>query len=236
MTHNTKLDSIKAKINALLSKTVDRGCTEAEASAAISMVNKLLIQHNLSLDELDVINGEFIQVNVGFGTLKYAQHLLYCSVIAEMCGVKCWVEKNDIEASVVYMGMASDVQLAEYLMKTISAAMFNETEKFKHTLLYINTSLPRKSLSTSFQNEFGRRIYYRIKQLIAEQRIAESQNLSDSRALVVVAKSKRIEQQFEKTGLKLHKITSGTRTRSKSAAAAGAAAADRVNLHRPLAG
>lgn len=45
-------EKIAAKIRALRAKTVENGCTEAEALSAAEMLAKLLAQYNMTLDWL----------------------------------------------------------------------------------------------------------------------------------------------------------------------------------------
>lgn len=45
-------DRLVGQIRALLDKTVDRGCTEAEAASAAAMVEKLVLRHAIDLDNL----------------------------------------------------------------------------------------------------------------------------------------------------------------------------------------
>ena len=40
------------KIRALLAKTIENGCTEAEAMAAIEIAQKLMTEHEISLEDL----------------------------------------------------------------------------------------------------------------------------------------------------------------------------------------
>ena len=50
-------DKLTIRIRALLAKTVDRGCTEAEALAAASKAKALMDEHQVSLTDLDDSEG-----------------------------------------------------------------------------------------------------------------------------------------------------------------------------------
>ena len=52
----TELTRVKARIKALVDKTVSNGCTEAEAMAAAEMVGRLLEWHNPKLPVIDLMN------------------------------------------------------------------------------------------------------------------------------------------------------------------------------------
>ncbi|KKN41482.1 hypothetical protein LCGC14_0722960 [marine sediment metagenome] len=58
----TDRDSIIEKVQALLAKVPERGATEAEAATALEMAHRLLLKHNLSMAEVEMISGEAGQV------------------------------------------------------------------------------------------------------------------------------------------------------------------------------
>ena len=54
MTAAADLDKLKSRIQALRAKTVQNGCTEAEALSAAAKVAELLDQYDLSLSDVDL--------------------------------------------------------------------------------------------------------------------------------------------------------------------------------------
>ena len=63
----TELTRVKARIKALVDKTVSNGCTEAEAMAAAEMVGRLLERHALSMEEIDVREERCVQIEIPIG-------------------------------------------------------------------------------------------------------------------------------------------------------------------------
>src|SRR5262249_15499778 len=61
---STELDRVKAKIHALATKTVDRGCSEDEEMSAMEKVGKLLEQYNLTMEECDVREEKCVSVKI----------------------------------------------------------------------------------------------------------------------------------------------------------------------------
>ena len=51
---STERDRLKARIAALLAKTVENGCTEGEALSAAAKVAELLDRHALSLSDVEI--------------------------------------------------------------------------------------------------------------------------------------------------------------------------------------
>ncbi|RYJ03496.1 MAG: DUF2786 domain-containing protein, partial [Acetobacteraceae bacterium] len=54
MDQQTELAKVKARIRALAAKTVERGCSEAEAMAAAAKVGELLEVYGLSMSEVEL--------------------------------------------------------------------------------------------------------------------------------------------------------------------------------------
>jgi hypothetical protein len=238
VTQNEELAKVKERIRNMAARTVSAGCTEAEANQAMIKVGELLEQYNLSMSEVDVRAETCIQMVCGTGKLKLAQHAVFTFSLGRFCNVKCWSSKAAKEWTFVFFGLESDVQMASYLFQVIDRAMATEVARYKHTPEYQFASVHRKRLSNSFQNGFAYRINERLARLSYDAEVARQANptMSSSTALVVVAKSKRVEEEFRKTGTRLRMRTNATRTTEHGSAAAGRAAGDKVNLSRPVEG
>lgn len=53
MSDQEKRTALLDKISALLAKTQQRGCTEAEATAAAELAQKLMVKHGITLGDLE---------------------------------------------------------------------------------------------------------------------------------------------------------------------------------------
>lgn len=110
------------KVKALLSKTTEAGCTEAEAQAAVAMANKLITQHNLSLEEVknttdEDIWGEGKIMESGKFTLNIG---LAVSVVENYFFVKSVLFKNQIRGvgrgfKLCFYGKKENVITAKYV-------------------------------------------------------------------------------------------------------------------------
>jgi hypothetical protein len=66
MSQQTELEKVKARIRALAARTVDRGCTEAEAIAAAQKVGELLEVYGLSMSEVELRQEACVQKTMVF--------------------------------------------------------------------------------------------------------------------------------------------------------------------------
>ena len=234
MTQHEELARVKKKIQSMLNMTTSRGCSEAEASFAMEQVGKLLVQFNLSMDQVTLSDEPLIRMTVGTGTQKRAQNSTYMSALATFCGVKVWFHKvPKKEICYNFYGLESDVQMASYLANMILRAIKTETDTYKATPEYRYADVHRKRLSTSFQNGMCQRIRSRLQEITSKNR-AETEAAGTSTELVVIAKDKKVDASFRKLGLKLTVATTWTRSTESSSHRAGSQAGDRVNFNRPI--
>ena len=132
-----ELDKVLSRIQALRGKTVEQGCTEAEALLAAGKVAELLDQYGLTLSEIDMKRqscaGEGIETN-----RRRRSPLDECAgVIAVFCDCRSWYEitpQGNIRH--IFFGLPADVAGARYLYERIDEAFETETSQFKRSELY----------------------------------------------------------------------------------------------------
>jgi hypothetical protein len=234
MAQHEELARVKARIIALSNMVVERGASLQEANFAMEQVGKLLLQFNLTMDELALVDERVVTLAVGTGTQKRAQHSLYMGSVAHFCDCKVWFSRTPTEIVYNFFGIEADVQMAVYLAQVIMRALKYETNAYKKTGEYIFAPVHRKRLTNSFQNGMAERIADRLDALAASSARDRQTLGGDSTALVVASKGKRIDAEFKKMGLRLKTVTTYTRTTSSDSYRAGAEAGNRVNLHRPI--
>ena len=82
MSQQTELEKVKMRIRALAARTVDRGCSEAEALAAAQKVGELLEVYGLTMSEVELREETCIQREVIFtGPRLQALSAIFLSVI-----------------------------------------------------------------------------------------------------------------------------------------------------------
>ena len=107
--HTADLEKLKARIQALRSKTVENGCTEEEALSAAAKVADLLDQYDLSLTDIELREEPCERAE--FETRRKQSIPLDACIpaIAEFTDCKVWREKNQLgEFRFVFFGMRPD--------------------------------------------------------------------------------------------------------------------------------
>lgn len=251
-----ELSRVKAKIQKLAAKTIDNGCTEHEANAAMDKIGELLMLFNLSLDEV-LLNTEHCIQSIYWTGMRRGMKISYCTcAIASFCDCILYRTRGDNKQGFGYsfFGLESDVQMAMYLCNLIDKAIQTEVEKYKSTdpvYVHRDTWAHRKTLSSNFIKGMAINIRNRLDDMKEDRRRQEEdkhyddlKNLREhlsalnptSREIVPihVQKKKKVKDAFGSLGIKLSHYA-GTRSVSHSGARqAGAAAGARVNLSRPI--
>ncbi len=202
------LDKVLSRIQALRAKTVEQGCTEAEALLAAGKVAELLDQYGLTLSEIDMKTqscaGEGVETN-----RRRRSPLDECAGgIAAFCDCRSWYEmtpKGYIRH--IFFGLPADVAGARYLYEKIEEAFETETAAFKRSELYdAHPSAQRRSATTSFQAGLGHGICTKLKRLKAERDAAF--RVSGGRDLVPL-KENVIEDELAALGMRLKVLQTG---------------------------
>ncbi len=203
-----ELDKVLSRIQALRGKTVEQGCTEAEALLAAGKVAELLDQYGLTLSEIDMKGqacaGEGIETN-----RRRRSPLDECAgAIAGFCDCRSWYEimpQGNIRH--IFFGLRADVAGARYLYEKIEEAFETETAAFKRSELYDSHPSPkRRSATTSFQAGLGHGICTKLSRLKAER--AAALRASGGRDLVPV-KRDVIEDELAAMGMRLKAVQAG---------------------------
>ncbi|RYF20646.1 MAG: DUF2786 domain-containing protein [Oxalobacteraceae bacterium] len=122
MTQQTELEKVKARIRLFLDRTVENGCTEAEAMEAMGRVGSLMKQYNLTMSEVELRKTEMVTVKTKIYGRK-RRPLDTCIVsLASFCECKVWHSKSKAGNYYSFFGHETDAQMAVYLYDVISSA------------------------------------------------------------------------------------------------------------------
>lgn len=220
------------RIRAMQAKAENEASTEAEAIQAAAMAARLMSKHEVTDEELSLIEGggDGIQMQrVNHGTkkmhfaLKYAAH-----GIEALTETRGYVGTNWIdEQRLVWTGLDSDVEMAVYLSLLIKGAADRAWRDHAKGRFFRNRTLSRKS----FLIGFGRRITERLIELSQERKAARS---STGTALVL-RKDALIENYLADQDIDISE-TRPRKTMIDENYDHGASAANDLNLSRPLEG
>ena len=236
MDQQTEFSKVKARIRALAAKTVERGCSEAEAMAAAAKVGELLDVYGLSMSEVELREENCVQRRAAFaGPARTALRWLYPALL-RFCECRGW---TDGRQDFVLFGLEPDVQMAEWLLHVVARALANEEARYRAGPAYAARREAPQAVLRSFRYGFADRLSKRLDEVadaraaaMAERRAATGQG-SASTALVV-AKERKLDEAFRGLGVRLRTTYSSATVRDRVAFRSGAEAGGRVGLERPV--
>lgn len=116
-------DAISRRIRALRQKTIENGCTEAEALAAAQLLTDLLAKYNMTMDEAELRESPFAHHCerhtdwVGDRLWKIA------AAVSELTGARYWAQAPGMPVSIDFFGFAHEVEVARYMLEICANAM-----------------------------------------------------------------------------------------------------------------
>jgi hypothetical protein len=217
-----ELDKLKGRIQGLRAKTIDNGCTEAEALLAAAKVAELLDRYDLSLTDVEIREAPCEQRAYETRRKKRIPLDDCIGAIANFCDCRVWREKNaEGEARYVFFGLRSDVEVAHYLTEVVDAAVRSELGRFKTSAAYQRfRHQDRHVANASFTLGMVASIADKLTAMKAGR---DQANNSTGRGLVVL-KAAVVDTELEKLNLKLRTARRPSRMVSPTAYEAGEAA------------
>lgn len=216
------LEKLRARIQALRSKTIENGCTEDEALSAAAKVAELLNRYDLSLTDVE-IREEACERLEFVASRKKRIPLEGCiGAIAAFCDCRAWREKTPEGAfRYVFFGLRADATAALYLTELVDAAVRSELGKYKTSPEYLRFKHNERHMANaSFALGMVDSIADRLLTLKAGR---EASNRASGRDLVILKRSV-VEAELERLDVQLRPIDSPSRMVSGIAYEAGGAA------------
>ena len=234
-----EIDLVIQTIKDLTNKTVERGCTEAEATSAMNKVDKLLRVYNITIDKVFLDKNKCIQHDLKVEG-KQKPPIGSCIMnIANFCDCRIWMSQYR-QVTYHFFGMETDISMVVYLYHLLVAAIDTETKKFKQSEMYLNRTRHGRGLVSSFQKGMTNRLSQRLSDITFErkqqERKAQPVNVGHKSCSLVVLKNNKVDDEYRKLGLRLRTVASTQRVSSRSAYSSGDEAGNRVNINRPIAG
>jgi hypothetical protein len=226
-----ELERVKARIRALAARTVERGCSEAEALAAAQKVGELLEVYGLTMSEVELREEACLQREVVFADPRRVAMKWLFPELLRFTECKGWTSGTD---TLVLFGLEPDVLMAEYLLHVIGAALIQEEAAYRRGPHFAARRAQAQAVLRSFRLGFASRVAARLGELAeARQRSQEGVRASTGTALVLV-KQQRIAEGFRGLGLRLRTVHREATIRDRGAWGAGRQAGERVSLERPV--
>ncbi len=220
------LDRVIQRIQALRAKTVDRGCTEAEAMAAAAKVSEMLDRHDLTLDEISVRRSDCEGVSVSTGRRRRAPVDSCVPAIATFCDCRVWSEEGDNGAlRYVFFGMKADVEAARFLHDLIEVTFDHESAAFRRGEIYLALrGGDRRVALNSFQTGLASGVVAKLSSLKAGRQSAGARRTGLD---LVAVKHSVLDEEIARLGLNFttRKVSSRRYVHGEAYAAGKAAGA-----------
>jgi hypothetical protein len=117
-------EALFARLRALAAKTVENGCTEAEAIAAAAKLAALLEQHNVTLDEAELRASPFSQHEERHADEVGARLWKVARGISVLTDTRWWISGPGVHPiEIGFFGFDHEVVVARYLLEICAGAM-----------------------------------------------------------------------------------------------------------------
>lgn len=216
------LSSIATKLRALRAVAENAGATQGERDNALSLYEELLRKYHLDASELDLRaeGTEYIRIQFDPGSIGFAVANEISNGVAKFAKCKIW--QGSRSGFIKVLGLQSDAQFAEWLIKSL----------VHHVQREATTYALDSAAGAVFKNDmdaFSAAAAARIK----ERLLGMVHPDAPGTALVVV-RNKMIDEAFEALGISLKPATKGSFVARNSATLdAGRAAGDRASFAKP---
>jgi hypothetical protein len=225
-------EDVLNKIRALLAKTMDAGCTEAEAMAALGKAQAMRDAYAVTEAELNLTKEEKAILRREPPGTKDPHRIkwLLSGTVAEFCNCQSWRERRAKGGGLVFCGLPSDAQFATWLLDTL--ANFVQAELVNHLMEAEPSNEERREAIRGFVLGCTERISARLRELCQQSEVLATSN---AKALVVV-KDAAIKAKLDELGIRLRSASDTCGAWDSSSYAAGKAAGDRASFGRPVSG
>jgi hypothetical protein len=217
------------RVRAILAKTMDNGCTEGEAMAALQKARELMAAYEISEAELNVTQEqEKATVRKDERPDPYDIKRWLARGVGRFTRCRHWSGKNAGYA-VGFAGLESDVIFANWLLDTLQAFVLRELKAFQASRRKEGLNNPR-IIGASFVHGCCERISARLIELVPDQPIATS----DTANALTVSRKALITQAMADAGISLTKSRKRSLNLHGGAYYAGNAAGNAARFDRPV--
>lgn len=226
---NTNRESILRRIRALMAKTLDNGCTEAEAAEAARKVDELMASYEIDLDEVSMRQQEIIKVSIKIGhhSVKFV-----LGSVAGFTDCRAWMENSE---TVAFFGFKVDTEIAEYLTHLFKRAIDREGA----TWVLFNPEWDRAGVKgqPELLRSFGIGMAGRLGERLTDLKSSRDfTNRAGSGRDLVMMKRPAVDEALAKLGIVLGKAESnGPSPKHAAAFSAGRTAAQNVAINQGVA-
>jgi hypothetical protein len=223
----TEREKIAARCRALAAKTVANGCTEAEALSAAAMLARMLADHNLTFDEVQMRESPFGRHTERHDDAVGERLWKVADGIATLTGAVYWKSRAGVYPfEISFFGFDHEVDVARYLLEICARAMRQEHAKLRRDWGLLNASAQRRKI-LPFLDGMADRL---------RERLAAMKPPAPTGKGLVVLRGALIKQGLDLAGIKLDEARARPSRDADETYLDGRRAAERVGLNQGLAG
>jgi hypothetical protein len=162
MTSETRKKMLE-RVKAILAKTMENGCTEGEAMAALAKARELMATYEIDEDELKEFDREKATIYQSAEQDPYDIKRNLGFAVGKFCRCEAWRNKNGQR---LFCGMESDVIFATWLLDTLQRFVMRELRQYQKDLITKKGAYHSNNLtSASFVLGCVGRIVEKLKEL-----------------------------------------------------------------------
>lgn len=215
------------RARALKAKTIENGCTEAEALAAAELLAKLLQTYNLDLDEEELRASPFERRDQVHADEVGSRLWVVAVAIAKLTGARWWSTPPGVHpVRLTFFGFAHEADVATYLLEICARAMRTELEKLRRGLALLRPARQQLRIRP-FLDGMAQRLRERILRMIPPAPTGTG---------LVVLRDQLIADAMDRIGISLQDFKARSTRNHEPDYQAGRNAADAVALNRGLQG
>jgi hypothetical protein len=224
MTAETRKKMLE-RVRAIMAKTLDNGCTEAEAMTALEKAQELMAAYDISEADLGVTTEtEAATIHKEMVEDPYRIKKQLGGTVGRFCRCKSWTSS---QYPVGFAGLESDLEFAKWLLDTLSKFVLRELKNHQALRRSQGLKCPR-IVSSSFVMGCVNRIAERLKQLTPVAPAAATGNA------LTISRNALIADAMKKNGIVLGKGRSTPRRADMASYYAGQAAGNSARFDRPV--
>ena len=225
---STGLDKLRLRIQALRAKTIENGCTEAEALSAAAKVAELLDRYELSLTDVELREEQCERVEFVSLQKKRIPIEACLGAVAAFCDCRAWREKSVTGAfRYVFFGLSADAAAALCLTELVDGAIRSELGRYKTSPEYLRFRHAERHMANgSFALGMADSI---ATKLLGMKAARDDANRSNGRELVILKRS-IVEEELARQHVELRPLVGASRQVSMIAYEAGGVAGEAVIL------
>jgi hypothetical protein len=159
-------ENLLRKIRALLSKTVENGCTEDEAIKAAEKAAELLARYDLGMDEIEMGRTPFTQTENRYYDLVGERLWRPASAISKLTQTRYWQSRAGVHpVEITFFGFDHEVKIGSYLLAICARAMKDGQQALEHENRLKDPAWTRRQ-SVAFLDGMAVSLHRRILALI----------------------------------------------------------------------